>query len=114
MGDDTVANAEFGQMSDVQNTSATTEDEQKNLEMLFDIPVSVTAELGRSVIRIKDLLNFVPGSVVELERLAGESIDLVVNGVPIGKGDVVVVNDNFGIRITEIICTEERIKKLSS
>ncbi|OGV54791.1 MAG: flagellar motor switch protein FliN, partial [Lentisphaerae bacterium GWF2_52_8] len=76
--------------------------------------VSVSAELGRSVIKIRDLLNFSPGSVVELERLAGESIDLLVNGVLIGKGDVVVVNENFGLRITEIVCTEERIKKLST
>lgn len=108
-----IAEAEFGKISNTDQPTPTTESQQNNLEMLFDIPVSVSAELGRSVIKIKDLVNLCPGSVIELERIAGESIDLMVNGVLIGKGDVVVVNENFGLRITEIVCTEERIKKLS-
>jgi len=86
---------------------------KKNLEMIYEIPVEVTAELGSTTISIKDLLGLGPGSVVELERMAGESIDLMVNGVLIGKGDVVVVNENFGMRITEVVCLEERIKKIS-
>ncbi len=108
-----IANAQFGQLSNSDSPPVSSEDQQKNFEMLFDIPVGISAELGRSVIKIRDLLNLGPGSVLELERLAGESIDLMVNGVLIGKGDVVVVNENFGLRITEIVCTEERIKKLS-
>ena len=108
------ANAEFGTIANVDQPPPNADNQQRNLEMLFDVPVSVSAELGRSVIKIKDLLNLSPGYVVELERLAGESIDLLVNGVLIGKGDVVVVNENFGLRITEIVCTEERIKKLST
>jgi flagellar motor switch protein FliN len=111
--EENVAAAEFGEMSDVDAPTATTAEQQRNLEMIFDVPVTVTAELGRSIVKVKDLINFSPGSVVELERLAGESIDLFVNGVLIGKGDVVVVNENFGLRVTEIVCTEERIKKLS-
>ena len=110
-----VANVEFGKLSSSDSPAASSlENQQQNLEMIFDIPVSVSAELGKSVIRIRELLNFSPGSVVELERVAGEPVDLLVNGVLIGKGDVVVVNENFGLRITEIVCTEERIKKLSS
>lgn len=109
-----VSNAEFGKLSNADSPPPTPESQQRNMEMIFDIPVSIGAEMGRSVIKIKDLLNLSPGSVVELERLAGEPIDLLVNGVLIGKGDVVVVNENFGLRITEIVCTEERIKKLSA
>jgi len=108
-----VAVAEFGKISNLDQPVPQPDNQQRNLEMIFDVPVSVSAELGRSVIKVKDLLNLSPGSVVELERVAGESIDLMVNGVLIGKGDVVVVNENFGLRITEIVCTEERIKKLS-
>jgi len=111
---DKINNVEFGKLSSADSPAPTPDSQQANLEMIFDIPVSVSAELGKSVIKIRDLLNLSPGSVVELERLAGEPIDLLVNGVLIGKGDVVVVNENFGLRITEIVCTEERIKKLSS
>jgi flagellar motor switch protein FliN/FliY len=109
-----VASAEFGKMSGVGQPAPSLDNQQRNLEMIFDVPIAVSAELGKSVIKIKDLLNLSPGSVVELERVAGEPIDLMVNGVLIGKGDVVVVNENFGLRITEIVCTEERIKKLSN
>ena len=110
-----VADVEFGQLNENEaNGPADRGDIQKNLEMLFDIPVTVSAELGRSIVKVKDLINLSTGSVIELERLAGEPVDLMVNGVVIGKGDVVVVNENFGIRITEIVCTEERVKKLSS
>lgn len=89
------------------------ENSKKNLEMIYEIPVRINAELGNTNLTIKNLLSLCPGSVVELDRLAGESIDLLVNGVLIGKGDVVVVNENFGLRITEIICLEERIKKIT-
>jgi flagellar motor switch protein FliN/FliY len=108
-----IADAEFGKLTDTQVVGSD-EDVHHNLEMIFDIPVNISAELGRSVIKIKDLLSLGKGSVVELERVAGEPVDLLVNGVLVGKGDVVVVNDNFGLRITEVVCTEERIKKLSS
>lgn len=111
--DTQIADAEFGKFTNTQAPQLSDKDVQKNLEMIFDVPVNVSAELGRSVIKIKDLLSLGTGSVVELERLAGEPVDLMVNGVLVGKGDVVVVNENFGLRITEIVCTEERIKKLS-
>lgn len=108
-----IANAEFGKMSEGETPELSREEHQHNLEMIYDIPITVTAEIGSSVVTIKDLLNFSPGSVIELDRQAGESIDLLVNGVLIGKGDVVIVNENFGVRITEIVCVEERLKKLS-
>jgi len=114
MADEEVTSAEFGAVSNTDAPSPTPDSQQANLEMIFDVPIRISAELGSSVIKVKDLLNICPGSVVELERQAGESIDLKVNGVLIGKGDVVVVNENFGLRITEIVCTEERIKKLSN
>ena len=109
-----VTDAEFGKVASGEQPTPTAESQQANLEMIFDVPIRVSAELGSSVIKVKDLLNICPGSVIELERQAGESIDLKVNGVLIGKGDVVVANENFGLRITEIVCTEERIKKLSN
>jgi flagellar motor switch protein FliN/FliY len=83
---------------------------RRNLEMLYDIPLHVTVRLGQTHLTLKDLLSLGPGAVVELERLAGESIDLLVNGVLVGKGDVVVVNENFGLRITDIVTPEDRIK----
>lgn len=111
--DANIADAEFAKFVSTETPKVTDNDIQRNLEMIFDVPVNISAELGRSVIKIRDLLSLSPGSVVELERVAGEAIDLMVNGVLVGKGDVVVVNENFGLRITEIVCTEERIKKLS-
>jgi len=111
---DNVTDAEFGAVPTTDQPTPTTGSQQANLEMIIDVPIKVSAELGSSVIKVKDLLNLCPGAVVELDRQAGESIDLKVNGVLIGKGDVVVVNENFGLRITEVVCTEERIKKLST
>ena len=96
-----------------QTEAQASENIKRNLEMIYEIPVSVSAELGSTTISIKDILSLGPGSVVELERMAGESVDLLVNGVLIGKGDVVVVNENFGLRITEVVCVEERIKKIA-
>ena len=112
-GENDVANVEFGAVSPSDVGGDMEQIKQKNLEMIYEIPVNISAELGYTTLSIKDLLNLGPGSVVELERMAGESIDLLVNGVLIGKGDVVVVNENFGLRITEIVCLEERLKKLS-
>lgn len=113
--DNTISQAEFSEMNNDTNNNTTDKDNmQKNLQMLFDIPVTVSAQLGQAMVKVSDLINLNTGSVIELNRLAGESVDLMVNGVVIGKGDVVVVNDNFGIRITEIICSEDRVKNLSS
>lgn len=83
-----------------------------NLDMVLDIPVSISMEIGRTKIPIRNLLQLNQGSVIELDRLAGETLDVLVNGVLIAHGEVVVVNDKFGIRITDIISPKERIKKI--
>ncbi|MDP2828827.1 MAG: flagellar motor switch protein FliN [Sulfuricellaceae bacterium] len=84
-----------------------------NLEMILDIPVSLTVELGRTKIAIRSLLQLAQGSVVELDGLAGEPMNVLVNGCLIAQGEVVVVNDKFGIRLTDIISPSERIRKLN-
>ena len=83
-----------------------------NLNMILDIPVHVHVELGNAETSIRDILKMGPGSIVELEREAGAPADLIVNGKLIGKGDVVVVGDNFGIRITSLVDPEQRIESL--
>jgi flagellar motor switch protein FliN/FliY len=82
------------------------------LELILDIPVQLTVELGRTKITIKNLLQLAHGSVVELDALAGEPMDVLVNGTLIAQGEVVVVNDKFGIRLTDIITPSERMRKL--
>ena len=82
------------------------------LDMILDIPVQISVELGRTRMPIKDLLNLVPGSVVELDKLAGDPLDIFVNDTLVAKGKVVVVDENFGIRITDLVSAEERIKSL--
>ena len=84
-----------------------------DLNMVLDIPVQLTVELGRTKIAIKNLLQLAQGSVVELDGLAGEPMDVLVNGCLIAQGEVVVVNDKFGIRLTDIITPSERIRKLN-
>ncbi|MDP1527305.1 MAG: flagellar motor switch protein FliN [Rhodocyclaceae bacterium] len=82
-------------------------------ELILDIPVSLTVELGRTKISIRNLLQLAHGSVVELDGLAGEPMDVLVNGTLIAQGEVVVVNDKFGIRLTDIITPQERLRKLN-
>ncbi len=84
-----------------------------DIDFILDIPVQLTVELGRTKIAIKNLLQLAQGSVVELDGMAGEPMDVLVNGCLIAQGEVVVVNDKFGIRFTDIISQSERIKKLN-
>jgi flagellar motor switch protein FliN len=86
--------------------------EKRKLDTILDIPVTISMEVGRSTISIRNLLQLNQGSVVELERVAGEPLDVLVNGTLIAHGEVVVVNDKFGIRLTDVISQLERIKKL--
>ncbi len=83
-----------------------------NLDLILDIPVSVTIELGRTRMPVAKVLQLGQGSVVELQKAAGEPLEVLVQGRPIGKGEVVVVNEKFGIRLTEIISPVERIERL--
>jgi flagellar motor switch protein FliN/FliY len=83
-----------------------------NLDVILDIPVNISMEVGSTMISIRNLLKLNQGSVVELDRLAGEPLDVMVNGTLIAHGEVVVVNEKYGIRLTDVISAAERIKKL--
>ena len=97
-------------------TSRSAEDmdpgDSPNLDVILDIPVTISMEVGNTEITIRNLLQLNQGSVVELDRLAGEPLDVKVNGTLIAHGEVVVVNEKFGIRLTDVISPSERIKKL--
>jgi len=86
--------------------------EDVSLDVILDIPVNISLQIGSSKISIRNLLKLNQGSVVELERLAGEPLDVMVNGTLIAHGEVVVVNEKYGIRLTDVISAQERIKKL--
>ena len=87
--------------------------EMRDFDVILDIPVHMTVELGRTKISIRSLLQLAHGSVVELDGLAGEPLDVLVNGTLIAQGEVVVVNEKFGIRLTDIVTPQERIRKLN-
>lgn len=84
-----------------------------NIDVILDVPVTISMEIGRTKISIRNLLQLNQGSVVELDRLAGEPMDVLVNGTLIAHGEVVVVNEKFGIRLTDVISPAERVKKLA-
>jgi len=116
------AAAEAAALQNQAATAAVFKDFSKNgnktethndIDFILDIPVQLTVELGRTKIAIKNLLQLAQGSVVELDGLAGEPMDVLVNGCLIAQGEVVVVNDKFGIRLTDIITPSERIRKLN-
>lgn len=92
--------------------SVTTPNGNPDLDVILDIPVNISMEVGRTSITIRNLLQLNQGSVIELDRLAGEPLDVLVNGTLIAHGEVVVVNEKFGIRMTDVISPSERIKKL--
>ena len=88
------------------------DDSEVNLDVILDVPVDISMEIGRTKISIRNLLKLNQGSVIELDRLAGEPMDVLINGTLIAHGEVVVVNDKFGIRLTDVISPTERVKKL--
>ncbi len=106
----TVAAAQFSNFSATPSAALAP---GNDLNMILDIPVQLTVELGRTRIPIKHILQLAQGSVVELEALAGEPMDVLVNGYLIAQGEVVVVNDKFGIRLTDIVTPSERMRRLS-
>ena len=106
----TVEATELEDFNNDENTFSA--EQQKKLDSILDIPVVISMEVGRSKISIRNLLQLNQGSVVELDRIAGEPLDVMVNGTLIAHGEVVVVNDKFGIRLTDVISQTERIKKL--
>jgi flagellar motor switch protein FliN len=107
------ANVQVAEFDDLQSDNLPmTRDEDRNLDMILDIPVTIAMEIGRTKISIRNLLQLNQGSVVELDRLAGEPMDVLVNGTLVAHGEVVVVNEKFGIRLTDVVSPAERVKKL--
>ncbi len=104
--------AEIAEREEFDEDHEITSNEKRKLDTILDIPVTIAMEVGRTNISIRNLLQLNQGSVVELDRIAGEPLDVLVNGTLIAHGEVVVVNDKFGIRLTDVISQLERIKKL--
>ncbi len=102
-----VSNVEFQHLSEPAGKPET-----KNIDMLMDVNLPVAIELGRTKMSISDILALGPGSIVELAKLAGEPVDLLVNQRVVAKGEVVVIDENFGVRITQLLTPEERLKAL--
>lgn len=109
---DAEAAAEAVPVEQLNDSSKPTSNADMNLDMVLELPVTISMEIGRTKISIRNLLQLTQGSVIELDRLAGEAMDVLVNDTLIAHGEVVVVNDKFGIRLTDVISADERIKKL--
>lgn len=97
-----------------QAAQATPVEGNVNLDMILDVPITLSMEVGRSKIPIRNLMQLNPGSVVELDRVAGQPLDVFVNGTLIAHGEVVVVNEKFGVRLIDVVSPAERIRKLQS
>ena len=95
-----------------ETTPATTEQTARNFDLLLDIPLEVTVELGRTRVPLRELLALAAGSVIELGKLAGEPLDVLVNGRLVARGECVMVNDKFGVRLTDIVSRSERLARL--
>ncbi len=108
-GDDALGQAP---MDDLQPGPAGDRNETVDLNGVLDIPVTLSVEIGQTAMSIRNLLQLNQGSVVELDRLAGEALDVLVNGTLVAHGEVVVVNEKFGIRLTDVVSAQERVKKL--
>lgn len=108
------ASATAGGAAELAPDAGSTGDEGKdrNLQMIMDIPLRVTVELGRTKMAVSELLNLGQGSVIELAKLAGEPMEVFVNDKLIARGEAVVVNEKFGVRLTDIISTKERVEQL--
>jgi flagellar motor switch protein FliN/FliY len=103
-----VARAQFG---DLGPNAASAGGQEMNLNLILDVAVTLALEVGRARMSVRDLLQLTPGAVVELDRLAGEPLDVLVNGVRIARGEVVVVNEKFGIRLTDVVSEKERMEQ---
>lgn len=95
------------------STAAVGTGKPRTLDFILDVTLQVTVEVGRSRMTIQDLLQLGQGSVVELEKLAGEPLDVYINGKPVARGEAVIVNEKFGVRLTDIISPEDRVEGLS-
>jgi flagellar motor switch protein FliN/FliY len=99
-------------MTNETTTETTERATARNFDLLLDVPLEVTVELGRTRLALRELLGLAAGSVVELGKLAGESLDVLVNGKLVARGECVVVNDKFGVRLTDIVSRSERLARL--
>lgn len=104
---------EAAPLEQFENTSNGFAEDNPNLEVILDIPVTISMEVGATQIPIRNLLQLNQGSVIELDRLAGEPLDVLVNGRLIAHGEVVMVNEKFGIRLTDVVSQQERVQRLS-
>jgi len=112
-GDDAGDDASQVQMEQFHDGAQPDDDENPvNFDVIMDVPVTISMEIGRTSINIRNLLQLNQGSIVELDRLAGEPLDVLVNGTLIARGEVVVINEKFGIRLTDVISPAERLRKL--
>ena len=108
-GDSGYARAQFG---DLQPDGGAAPGGEVGLDLILDVGVTIALEVGRTRITVRDLLQLTQGSILELDRLAGEPLDVLVNGTLVAHGEVVVVNDKFGIRLTDVVSPEQRLKML--
>lgn len=112
-GDDTEDDAQVAPLEQFSSTaSGEFNDDNPNLDVILDIPVTISMEVGATQIPIRNLLQLNQGSVIELDRLAGEPLDVLVNGRLIAHGEVVMVNEKFGIRLTDVVSQQERVQRL--
>lgn len=95
-----------------EGSESGTAGEHRRLDLLLDVPLDLSVELGRTRMTIQDLLGLGPGSVIELDKIAGEALDILVNDRLVARGEAVVVNDKFGVRITDIVSQSERVARL--
>lgn len=103
-----ISNAQFQHLAEPASTG-----EARNIDMLMDVNLPVAIELGRTKMTISDILSLGPGSVVELNKLAGEPVDVLVNNKPVARGEVVVIDENFGVRVTQLLTPEERLRAVN-
>lgn len=103
-----VSNAQFQHLSEPGDTG-----EPRNIDLLMDVNLPISIELGRTKMTVSDILSLGPGSVVELSKLAGEPVDVMVNYKPVARGEVVVIDENFGVRITQLLTPEERLRSIA-
>ena len=99
-------------MAEEAQAAVATNGDGDNLELILDVPLAVTVELGRVRMPVRNLLTLGAGSIIELAKLAGEPLDVLINGKPVARGEAVMVNEKFGVRLTEIVSPSERVERL--
>lgn len=112
MAEEFTINNENSEKNDNSANNNAFEENKKSIDFLLDIPINITVELGRTKLLLRDLLKLSEGAILELDKFEGEPVDILVNNKLIAKGEVVVINERFGVKIVDIISTQERVKQL--